>query len=108
MRRFPKAVTGREFGLALVEGSITVISEKGPVRVGGFAVNEIQHIRLAELDSHDGEMKSARFETSSLHGFGHPIYVMSVLRGEPGHAFDERQGLTSLEVLIVACISARH
>jgi hypothetical protein len=31
-----------------LEGSITILGEKGTVRVGGVAVNEIQHWEFAE------------------------------------------------------------
>ena len=36
-----------------LEGSITVIGEKGTVRVGGVAVNEIQHWEFAEPHKDD-------------------------------------------------------
>ena len=68
-------------------------------------------MRFTEPDPHNEKVKAASFETSFLHGFGHLLYqdnVMSVLRGEAEPAFDERQGLTSLEVLVADCISARH
>ncbi len=93
-----------------LEGSITIIGEKGTVRVGGVAVNEIQHWEFAEPDSDDEKIKSASYETTSVYGFGHPLYydnVIGVLRGEAEPAVDGRQGLTSLEVLIAAYISAR-
>lgn len=93
-----------------LEGSITIIGEKGTVRVGGVAVNEIQHWEFAEPDPDDEKIKSASYETTSVYGFGHPLYydnVISVLRGEAEPAVDGRQGLTSLEVLIAAYISAR-
>jgi len=92
------------------EGSITIIGEKGTVRVGGVAVNEIQHWEFAEPDPDDEKIKSASYETTSVYGFGHPLYydnVIRVLRGEAEPAVDGRQGLTSLEVLIAAYLSAR-
>jgi len=57
-----------------LEGSITIIGEKGTVRVGGVAVNENQHWEFAEPDADDEKVKSASYETTSVYGFGHPLY----------------------------------
>ena len=93
-----------------LEGSITIIGEKGTVRVGGVAVNEIQHWEFAEPDSDDEIVKSASYQTTSVYGFGHPLYyknVIDVLRGEAEPETDGREGLRSLEMLIATYISAR-
>jgi UDP-N-acetyl-2-amino-2-deoxyglucuronate dehydrogenase len=92
------------------EGSITILGEKGTVRVGGLAVNEIQHWEFAEPHPDDETIKSASYETTSVYGFGHPLYydnVIEVLRGEAEPAIDGRDGLKSLEVLIASYLSAR-
>jgi UDP-N-acetyl-2-amino-2-deoxyglucuronate dehydrogenase len=92
------------------EGSITIIGEKGTVRVGGVAVNEIQHWEFAEADADDAEVKNASYQTTSVYGLGHPLYyqnVIDVLRGAAEPETDGREGLRSLEVLIAAYISAR-
>lgn len=93
-----------------LEGSITIIGEKGTVRVGGVAVNEIQHWEFAEPHPDDDKVKSANYETTSVYGFGHPMYydnVIRTLRGECEPETDGREGLKSLEVLIAAYLSAR-
>ncbi len=93
-----------------LEGSITVLGEKGTVRVGGIAVNKIEHWEFAEPDEHDASVEAASYETSSVYGFGHPLYyhnVIRVLRGEAEPETDGREGLKSLEVLIAAYLSAR-
>jgi len=93
-----------------LEGSITIIGEKGTVRVGGVAVNEIQHWEFAEPHQDDELVKQASYETTSVYGFGHPLYydnVIKVLRGEASPETDGREGLKSLEVLIAAYLSAR-
>lgn len=93
-----------------LEGSITIIGEKGTVRVGGVAVNEIQHWEFATPDADDNEVKTASYQTSSVYGFGHPAYyanVINVLRGEKEPDTDGREGLKSLEVLIAIYRSAR-
>lgn len=93
-----------------LEGSITILGEKGTVRVGGVAVNEIQEWQFADSDVDDEKIKAASYETTSVYGFGHPLYydnVIQVLRGEAEPDVDGREGLKSLEVLIAAYRSAR-
>jgi UDP-N-acetyl-2-amino-2-deoxyglucuronate dehydrogenase len=93
-----------------LEGSITVIGEKGTARVGGLAVNEILHWEFADKDPDDDKVLDASYETTSVYGFGHPLYydnVIKVLRGEAEPETDGREGLKSLEVLIAAYKSAR-
>lgn len=93
-----------------LEGSITIIGEKGTVRVGGVAVNDIQHWEFAEPDEDDAKIKDASYSTTSVYGFGHPLYyenVISVLRGEAEPDTDGREGLRSLETLIAVYLSAR-
>jgi len=93
-----------------LEGSITILGEKGTVRVGGVAVNEIQHWEFAEPHEDDDKIAGAIYETTSVYGFGHPLYydnVIKSLRGEAKPETDGREGLRSLEVLIAAYLSAR-
>jgi UDP-N-acetyl-2-amino-2-deoxyglucuronate dehydrogenase len=93
-----------------LEGSITIIGEKGTVRVGGVAVNEIQHWEFAEPHEDDDKVRSASYETTSVYGFGHPLYydnVIRALRGEAEPETDGREGLRSLELLIAMYLSAR-
>ena len=94
-----------------LEGSITIIGETGTVRVGGVAVNQIEHWDFAQPDAEDDPLvKQASYETTSVYGFGHPLYydnVIRVLRGEDEPETDGREGLRSLEVLIASYLSAR-
>jgi UDP-N-acetyl-2-amino-2-deoxyglucuronate dehydrogenase len=93
-----------------LEGSITILGEKGTVRVGGVAVNDIQIWDFAEPKDYDARVREAGYETTSVYGFGHPLYfknVIDVLRGEAEPETDGREGLKSLEVLIAAYVSAR-
>ena len=92
------------------EGSITIIGEKGTVRVGGVAVNEIQHWEFSDSHEDDAKIKEASYLTTSVYGFGHPAYyqnVINTLRGESVPETDGREGLRSLELLIAAYLSAR-
>jgi UDP-N-acetyl-2-amino-2-deoxyglucuronate dehydrogenase len=93
-----------------LEGSITIIGEKGTVRVGGLAVNEIQHWEFSEPDVDDDKVQAASYQTTSVYGFGHPLYyknVIDVLHGEAEPDTDGREVLRSLETLIATYLSAR-
>jgi len=93
-----------------LEGSITILGEKGTVRVGGVAVNDIQHWDFATPHDDDEKVGTASYQTGSVYGFGHSLYydnVINVLRGDAQPETDGREGLKCLEVLIAAYISAR-
>jgi UDP-N-acetyl-2-amino-2-deoxyglucuronate dehydrogenase len=93
-----------------LEGSITILGETGTVRIGGVAVNEVQQWEFAKPDEDDLKVSDASYQTTSVYGFGHPMYydnVIKVLRGEAEPETDGREGLKSLEVLVAAYISAR-
>jgi UDP-N-acetyl-2-amino-2-deoxyglucuronate dehydrogenase len=92
------------------EGSITIIGEHGTVRVGGVAVNQIEHWEFAEPHPDDALVEQASYETTSVYGFGHPLYydnVIRALRGDAPPDTDGREGLHSLELLIATYLSAR-
>jgi UDP-N-acetyl-2-amino-2-deoxyglucuronate dehydrogenase len=92
------------------EGSLTIIGEKGTARVGGLAVNEIQHWEFDKSEPWDKEVNDVSYQTTSVYGFGHPVYynnLIQTLRGEAEAETDGREGLRSLELLIAIYISAR-
>ncbi len=93
-----------------LEGSITILGETGTARVGGVAVNDIQVWQFADQRDYDAQTKQANYETTSVYGFGHPLYyqnVMDVLRGRAEPETDGRSGLKSLELLVAAYRAAR-
>jgi UDP-N-acetyl-2-amino-2-deoxyglucuronate dehydrogenase len=92
------------------EGSITILGEKGLVRIGGVAVNEIQEWQFADERPEDEQIKIASYQTTSVYGFGHPRYYANVakaLRDEEKPLVDGQEGLSSLELLIAAYRAAR-
>lgn len=96
---------GRNF-----EGSITLLGERGTVRVGGVAVNRIDHWEFADPQPGDEQVLEANYATGSVYGPGHPLYydnVIRTLRGEANAQVDGYEGLRSLEVVIAAYRSAR-
>lgn len=93
-----------------LEGSITILGERGTVRLGGIAVNTIEHWEFDRQDEDDEQIEKANYQTTSVYGFGHPRYyenVIDTLRGEARPETDGREGLRSLELLIAAYLSAR-
>ena len=92
------------------EGSITILGERGTVRIGGVAVNQIQHWEFDEPRPEDETVKAANYGAASVYGPGHPLYydnVISTLRGEQQAEVDGYSGLRSLEVVLAAYRSAR-
>ena len=75
-----------------------------------MAVNEIQHWEFAVPHENDQRIRDASYHTTSVYGFGHPLYydnVIKTLLGEAEPETDGREGLHSLELLIAAYLSAR-
>ena len=93
-----------------LEGSITIIGEKGTVRIGGPAVNKIDHWVFSEYHDDDLLVENANYDISNIYGFGHPAYyanVFKTLQGKEEPVCDGREGLKSLEILIAAYRSAK-
>lgn len=93
-----------------LEGSITLLGETGTVKIGGPAVNQIEHWSFADQSPDDAEVEHASYQTTSVYGFGHPPYyanVLDALQGKSEALCDGREGLRSLELLIGAYRSAR-
>jgi UDP-N-acetyl-2-amino-2-deoxyglucuronate dehydrogenase len=81
------------------------------VRIGGVAVNEIQEWQFADARAEDDAIKTASYATTSVYGFGHPLYyenVIKTLRGEAEAETDGRSGLKSLELLVAMYRSAKN
>ena len=92
------------------EGSIFILRAKGPVHIGGVAVNNILHWEFDDKQEYDGLIQDASYKTTSVYGFGHPLYyknVIDVLQGNAEPETDGREGLKSLEILIAAYLSAK-
>ncbi|WP_089399133.1 Gfo/Idh/MocA family protein [Noviherbaspirillum humi] len=93
-----------------LEGSITILGEKGTVRIGGVALNEVQHWEFEDHCADDAKVHEASYQTNSVYGMGHAQYyenVIQVLQGEAEPETDGREGLKTLEVLIATYLSAR-
>ena len=93
-----------------LEGSITILGERGTAKVGGTAVNKIDHWDFADADPDDALVSGAATSPPSVYGFGHEGYyrnVLAVLRGEAKPDTDGRGGRKSLELILGIYESAR-
>jgi UDP-N-acetyl-2-amino-2-deoxyglucuronate dehydrogenase len=93
-----------------LEGSITILGEKGSVKIGGTAVNRVEHWLFAEYDDDDKLVEAANTNPPTVYGFGHEGYyrnVLRVLRGEARPDTDGRAGRKSLELILGIYESAK-
>lgn len=95
-----------------LEGSITVLGERGSVKVGGTALNRIETWVFAEYDDDDRKAEALRVAPNplSVYGSGHgPYYenVVRVIRGDAAPGTDGREGRKSLELILGIYESAR-
>jgi UDP-N-acetyl-2-amino-2-deoxyglucuronate dehydrogenase len=93
-----------------LEGSITVLGEKGSVKIGGTAVNRVEHWHFADYDDDDKLVDSANTNPPNVYGYGHEGYyrnVLAVLRGEAKPETDGRAGRKSLELILGLYESAK-
>jgi UDP-N-acetyl-2-amino-2-deoxyglucuronate dehydrogenase len=92
------------------EGSIAILGEKGTVKIGGTAVNRVEHWQFADYDDDDKLVDAANTNPPTVYGFGHEAYyrnVLAVLRGEAKPGTDGREGRKSLELILGIYESAK-
>ena len=93
-----------------LEGSITILGETGSVKIGGTAVNRVEHWTFASYDDDDKLVESANTNPPNVYGFGHEGYyrnVLAVLRGQAKAETDGRAGRKSLELILGVYESAK-
>ena len=93
-----------------LEGSITILGEKGTVKIGGTAVNKVEQWQFADADEDDALIESASSTPPTVYGLGHLGYyrnVLAVLRGEATPDTDGRGGRKSLELILGIYEAAR-
>jgi UDP-N-acetyl-2-amino-2-deoxyglucuronate dehydrogenase len=86
-----------------LEGSLSILGEKGTVEIGGFAVNQIRHWQFAEeLPSDKDVIEKYSVNPPSVYGFGHQAYyehVIKCLNDQSPALVDGLQGRKSLELI---------
>jgi UDP-N-acetyl-2-amino-2-deoxyglucuronate dehydrogenase len=93
-----------------LEGSITILGERGTVKIGGTAVNKVEHWTFADYDDDDKLIEQASTNPPTVYGFGHEAYyrnVVSALRGDARPDTDGRAGRKSLELILGIYESAK-
>ena len=92
------------------EGSITIMGENGTVKIGGVAVNKVEHWIFKDYDDDDKLIETVETNPTSVYGFGHLGYlkdVVKVLQGNGKPKTDGRSGRKSLELILAMYASAR-
>ncbi len=86
-----------------LEGSISILGQKGTVEIGGFAVNEMRVWQFAEqVDGDDEVMKRYSVNPPNVYGFGHQAYyehVVDCIQNDRRHLVDGLEGRRSLELI---------
>jgi UDP-N-acetyl-2-amino-2-deoxyglucuronate dehydrogenase len=93
-----------------LEGSITLLGEKGTAKIGGTAVNKVEHWDFAEAEPGDDEIRALDSNPPNVYGYGHEGYyrnVLAVLRGDAKPETDGRAGRKSLELILGIYESAK-
>lgn len=93
-----------------LEGSITILGEKGSVKIAGTAVNKVETWQFSDYDDDDKLIDAATTNPPNVYGFGHEAYyrnVLKVLRGEAVPDTDGRAGRKSLELILGIYESAK-
>jgi predicted dehydrogenase len=86
-----------------LEGSLSILGEKGAVEIAGFAVNQIRHWRfINESDSDKQIIENYSVNPPNVYGFGHQAYyqhVVDCLQNQSPALVDGFQGRKSLELI---------
>jgi predicted dehydrogenase len=86
-----------------LEGSISILGEKGTVEIGGFAVNEIKHWNFTQkLDTDDTVKEKYSVNPPTVYGFGHYEYyndVVNSILNNTKSLIDGFEGKKSLELI---------
>ena len=93
-----------------LEGSLTILGDRGSVKIGGTAVNRVETWLFEDYDDDDKLIEAAATAPPSVYGFGHEGYyrnVVRVLRGKAVPDTDGAEGRKSLEIILAIYESAR-
>lgn len=85
-----------------LEGSITILGEKGTVRVGGTSMNKIEQWEFADERAYDQQLQEVGTNPNSVYGFGHAGFYKNMIDSLIGRAIpssDGREGRKSLALL---------
>jgi UDP-N-acetyl-2-amino-2-deoxyglucuronate dehydrogenase len=93
-----------------LEGSLSIMGEKGSAEISGFAVNKMRHYEFVESLPEDKEVFEKFSENPpNVYGFGHTAYLQNVvshLNGIEASIVDGLEGRKSLELINALYVSA--
>ncbi len=86
-----------------LEGSISILGDKGSVEIGGFAVNEMKFWNFVNKKPEDNDVLD-RYSVNppNVYGFGHQAYyehVVDCINNNKPHLVDGLKGRKSLELI---------
>jgi predicted dehydrogenase len=86
-----------------LEGSISILGERGSVEIGGFAVNEMKVWNFSQADDEDATvMQKYSVNPPNVYGFGHQAYyehVVDCILHDKQQLVDGLEGRKSLELI---------
>lgn len=95
-----------------LEGSITILGEKGTVKIGGVALNQFERWEFADERPEDMRTMESSYNVDSVYGSGHAVFYSHVFKTLMGSntepIIDGAEGLKSLELLEAIYLAARE
>ena len=86
-----------------LEGSISILGERGAVEIGGFAVNELKTWSFSDPQADDANvLEQYSVNPPNVYGFGHQAYyehVVDCIQNDRRHLVDGLEGRRSLELI---------
>lgn len=86
-----------------LEGSLSILGEKGTVEIAGFAVNEIRHWNFVDKLADDADViANHSVNPPNVYGFGHQAYlehVVDCITNDKAALVDGLEGRKSLELI---------
>lgn len=84
------------------EGSIIIIAEKGTIKIGGLALNEIEYWDIQDPTEKDEYISKLKYDTTSRYGFGHIDFYKNayeVIKNNAEPFITKNQILESIQTL---------
>jgi len=86
-----------------LEGSLSILGERGTVVIGGFAVNELVTWKFEDHSADDDTViDESRTIPDNVYGFGHQAFIENVIRtirGQGAALVDGLEGRKSIEII---------
>jgi len=90
------------------EGSITILGERGTVKIGGTALNKVEHWEFQNYDDDDKYINQANYIPLDVGHTGYYKNVLDVLETDIDPFVDGREGRKSLELILAIYKSSRE